>query len=294
MPRFDKPHGRRQTPDTTAWRLPKLDPDALAPEGRALIDTTRPHSARIWNYWLGGKDNYAIDRQVGGQVAEWLPSVARQAKEDRAFLARAVRFLAGECGLRQFLDIGTGLPTVDNTHEVAQRTNRACRIVYVDNDPLVLSHARALLTSTPEGTCEYLAADLREPDNILRQAAGVLDFERPIALMLLGILHHITENTEAYAVVRRLVEALPAGSFLVINHATSAVYGKDSEAAAAHWNQVGKPPLRLRSPEAIGRFFEGLELLEPGIVTCSQWRHEVLPWGLPDPVDEFCGVGVKL
>ncbi len=289
MSRFDEPKGSWMNTPTGE----QLNPDLLAPEAAPKIDTSRPHSARIWNYWLGGKDNYAVDREVGEQIAAMLPSIVTQAREDRAFLVRAVHFLAGERRIRQFLDIGTGLPTVDNTHEVAQRMDPACRIVYVDNDPLVLTHARALLASSPEGKCDYVDGDLRQPEHIIDAARKTLDFARPMGLMLLGILHHLTDDEEAYAVMRQLVDALPSGSYVVINHATNAVFGKDSDEAAGHWNQFGKPPLVLRSPDAIRRFFDGLELLEPGVVTCSQWRNEVLPWGLPDPVDEFCGVGRK-
>jgi hypothetical protein len=195
------------------------------------IDTTVPHSARIWNYWLGGKDNYAIDRETGDRVRAMLPSIVDQARADRAFLGRAVRYLAGKECIRQFLDVGTGLPTVDNTHEVAQRVRPDARIVYADNDPLVLTHARALLTSTPEGCCDYIDADLHEPDAIVEAASETLDFTQPIALMLLGIVHHITDTGEAYAVVRRLADALPPGSFLAINHATNVIHGAASDQA---------------------------------------------------------------
>src|SRR5262249_35638558 len=166
------------------------------------LDTTVSHSARIWNYWLGGKDNYAVDREAGDKVAAMLPSIVAQAKADRAFLGRAIRYLAGDEGIRQFLDIGTGLPTADNTHQVAQRVARASRIGSVDNGPLVLTHARALLTSPPEGACDYVEGDLREPDKILAEAARSLDFTKPVALMLLGVLHHIPDTEQAYSIVR--------------------------------------------------------------------------------------------
>src|SRR5580658_670942 len=191
--------------------------DAAGSARAALeLDTTVSHSARIWNYWLGGKDNYAVDREAGDKVAAMLPSIVAQARADRAFLGRAVRYLAGEAGIRQFLDIGTGLPTADNTHEVAQRVAPDARIVYVDNDPLVLSHARALLTSSREGVCNYIDADLREPDKILAEAAKTLDFTQPVALLLLGVLHHIPDTGQAQEIVRRLVAGLPPGSFLAI------------------------------------------------------------------------------
>jgi hypothetical protein len=258
------------------------------------FDTTVSHSARIWNYWLGGKDNFAVDRQAGDKVAAMLPSIVAQARADRAFLGRAIRYLAGEAGIRQFLDIGTGLPTADNTHEVAQRVAPESRIVYADNDPLVLAHARALLTSTPQGVCNYIDGDLHDPDKILAEAARTLDFAQPVALMLLGILHHISDTGEAYSIVRRLTAALAPGSFLAINHSTSAVHGAAMEEAVRHWNQVGTPPMTLRSPHQIAHFFDGLNLLAPGVVSCSRWRPDLSPQaGQPGEVDEFCGVARK-
>ncbi len=179
------------------------------------IDTTVPHSARIWNYWLGGKDNYAVDREAGDQYREIFPGITVVARSSRGFLTRAVRYLAGEAGIRQFLDIGTGLPTADNTHQVAQQVAPESKIVYVDNDPLVLAHARALLTSEPEGAVEYLDADIRNPDAILDTAAGLLDFKQPIALMLMGIMGHFTDD-EAYPIVARLQAGLPSGSYFAL------------------------------------------------------------------------------
>src|SRR5579875_3884116 len=271
-------------------------PDDLAAADRpaAGLDPTVSHSARIWNYWLGGKDNYAADREAGDRVAQMLPIIVTQARADRAFLGRAIRYLAGEAGIRQFLDIGTGLPTADNTHEVAQRAAPQARIVYADNDPMVLAHARALLTSSPEGACDYVNGDLREPDAILSQAARTLDLTRPVALMLLGVLHHISDTDQAYAIVRQLMTALAPGSYLVVNHSTSAISGAAMEDAVAHWNKVGTPPMTLRTPEQIARFFDGLELLEPGVVSCSRWRPGPSPPGGQHPeVDEFCGVARK-
>jgi O-methyltransferase involved in polyketide biosynthesis len=269
--------------------------DAAAAAGPpAEIDTSVSHSARIWNYWLGGKDNYAADREAGDRVAAMLPSIVAQARADRAFLGRAIRYLAGEEGIGQFLEIGTGLPTADNTHEVAQRVAPGSRIVYVDNDPLVLAHARALLTSTPEGRCDYIDGDLRDPDKILTEAARTLDFAQPVALMLLGVLHHIPDTGEAHEIVQRLVAALAPGSYLAINHSTSAVHGAAMEEAVAHWNQVGSPSMTLRTPPQIARFFDGLELLPPGVVSCSRWRPRLSSGGqLPAEVDEFCGVARK-
>jgi O-methyltransferase involved in polyketide biosynthesis len=266
----------------------------VADDAQAGIDTTVSHSARIWNYWLGGKDNFAVDREAGDRVAAMLPIIVAQARADRAFLGRAVRCLAGQEGIRQFLDIGTGLPTADNTHQVAQGVAPEARIVYVDNDPLVLSHARALLTSSPEGVCDYIDGDLREPDKILSGASRALDFTQPVALLLLGILHHIADTDQAQEIVRRLIAALAPGSFLAINHSTSAVSGAAMEDAVAHWNRVGTPPMTLRSPQQIVRFFDGLDLLEPGVVSCSRWRPDISPLGgQPPEVDEFCGVARK-
>lgn len=256
------------------------------------IDTSTPHSARVWNYWLGGKDNYPIDRQVADQVREVYPGIVDVARHSRAFLGRAVRYLAGEAGITQFLDLGTGLPTVDNTHEVAQRVNPACKIVYVDNDPLVLVHARALLNSTREGVCEYVDADVRDPDYVLEQAARTLDFTRPIALMMLGILGNVWDDGQAKAICDRLVAALPSGSYLALEDGTKAV---DPEAAAEAEKTRAEAgdPYRLRSPDQIAAFFDGLHLIEPGVVSVSRWRPEATPWGLPEEVTAFCGVAAK-
>jgi len=268
--------------------------DAAAREDLGF-DTTVSHSARIWNYWLGGKDNYAVDRIAGDRVAQMLPIIVTQARADRAFLGRAIRHLVGEEGIRQFLDIGTGLPTADNTHEVAQRIAPETRIVYADNDPLVLVHARALLTSAPEGVCDYVDGDLRDPEQILAEAARTLEFSKPVALMLFGVLHHIPDTDEAYRIVGRLVGALAPGSFLAINHSTSAISGAAMEEAVEHWNAVGTPSMTLRTTEQIARFFDGLDLLSPGVVSCSRWRPDPGTGGeLPPEVDEFGGVARKL
>lgn len=270
--------------------------DPLTPEQGAQpephIDTTVSHVARIWNYWLGGKDNYQVDREVGDQILQILPDVARLARASRHFLARVVRHLAAEQGVRQFLDIGTGLPTVDNTHEVAQRVAPESRVVYVDNDPLVLAHARALLVGTPEGATDYIDADLREPEAILRAAAKTLDFSRPVGLMLMGILEFITDDDEAYAIVGRLLDALAPGSFLAVYDGTNVVHKEASDRIVELWNASGSAPLVLRTPERIGRFFDGLEILEPGVVPVTRWRPEVGGFDVPD-VDAYGAVGRK-
>ncbi len=258
------------------------------------IDTTVPHSARIWNYWLGGKDNYPVDRAAGDQFRETFPEIVAIARASRQFLTRAVRYLAGEAGIRQFLDIGTGLPTADNTHQVAQRAAPACRIVYVDNDPLVLTHARALLTSTPQGVTDYIDADLREPDKIVEAAAGTLDFTQPIALMLMNILGHIGDYDEARSIVQRLLDALPSDSYLAHCDGTN-VIDKAMDAALRIYNESGAVPYYPRSPEQIAGFFDGLELVEPGVVSCPRWRPDPAngSGGLPAELDEFGGVGRK-
>ncbi|GAA2590766.1 SAM-dependent methyltransferase [Actinomadura fulvescens] len=258
----------------------------------AEIDTTVSHSARIWDYWLGGKENYPVDRELGDQIEKVLPDIVTQARADRAFLSRAVRFL-GEAGIRQYLDIGTGLPTVDNTHTVAQRVAPESRIVYVDNDPLVLTHARALLTSTPEGATDYLDADMHDPDTILEGAAATLDFGRPVAITMLGVLWHVMDDAEAQSIVDRLLDEVPAGSYLAIAHPTIEVTGERMAEAIRQWNRFGKPPGKHRGPAELARFFDRLELVEPGIVSCTLWRPEATPFGEPEPIDQFCGVGRK-
>jgi hypothetical protein len=262
-------------------------------EGRAKIDTTVPHSARIWNYWLGGKDNYAVDRQAGEQTIAVLPEIVDIARASREFLVRVVRYLAVDAGIRQFLDIGTGLPTVNNTHEVAQQVAPESRVVYVDNDPLVLAHARALLTSSPEGVTQYIEADARDVDTILQGAAGTLDFTRPVAITMLGILPFINDDDAAKAIVTRLLAAMPTGSYLAITHSTSEVSGERVVEAVRQWNMVAPTPYRLRSPGQIAVFFEGLELIEPGLVPCPRWRPAPHDIGEVKDMDEFCALGRK-
>jgi S-adenosyl methyltransferase len=255
------------------------------------IDPTVPHSARVWNYWLGGTDNYPADRAVGDQIKAMLPDIVDLARHSRAFLGRAVRHLAGEAGVRQFLDVGSGLPTADNTHEIAQGVDRACRVVYVDHDPLVLAHAQALLTSTPDGACAYVDADVHDPDAILAEARKTLDLDQPVALMMLGILGNVAEYDEARAILGRLLVALPAGSYLVLNDGTYAIRPEESTAAARLRADAGDP-YQLRGREEITGFFAGLELLEPGVVSTSRWRPDP-GGGLPGEVDALCGVARK-
>ncbi len=258
-------------------------------EGRPKIDTTVPHSARIWNYWLGGKDNYPVDRQVGEQTIAVLPEIVDIARASRQFLARVVRYLAADAGIRQFLDVGTGLPTVNNTHEVAQQAAPESRVVYVDNDPLVLTHARALLTSSPEGATDYIEADARNVGAILKGAGATLDFTRPVAITMLGILPFIADDGEAAGIVSSLLAAVPPGSYLAITHSTSEVSGERVVEAVRQWNQVAVTPYTLRSPERIAAFFAGLELVEPGLVPCPRWRPD--PGDTVQDMDEFCALG---
>lgn len=236
------------------------------------LDTGIPHAARQYDYWLGGKDNFEADRIAGDAVAQAFPTIREAVIENRRFLRRAVAELAGHQGVRQFLDIGTGLPSADNTHEVAQRIVPSSRVVYVDNDPLVLVHARALLTSTSaSGVTDYLQADVRDPEKILQDARATLDFTQPIALMLVAIMHFISADDDPQGIVARLVSALPPGSYLVMSHATGDYLSQSLIDAAA-----GRPvPVYLRSREQFTQFFRGLEPLEPGIVSLSEWRPEI-------------------
>jgi hypothetical protein len=237
------------------------------------LQTDVPHSARVWNFLLGGRDNYAADRATGNMILRTFPDIARIARVQRRFLVRAVSHLAGEAGIRQFLDVGTGLPTVDNTHEVAQRVAPDSRIVYVDNDPLVLVHARALLASTPEGACAYVDADVREPERILREAAGTLDLSKPVALTMLGIMGQLPDSDEPEEVVRRLLDALPPGSYLALSD------GTDTDP---------------RLNKAVAAYNDGLALVEPGVVTTSAWRPDTTSTeDESSQVDAICGVGRK-
>jgi O-methyltransferase involved in polyketide biosynthesis len=256
------------------------------------IDGSVPHSARIWNYWLGGKDNYPVDREAGEQFREAFPEIVDVARASRAFLTRAVAFLAGEAGIRQFLDVGTGLPTADNTHEVAQRVAPEARVVYVDNDPVVLAHARALLTSSPEGVTAFVDANLEDPDTILQLANPTLDLTRPVALMLLGVLGHIADDDEARSIVKRLLDRLASGSYLVLCDGTNT--SQAGVQAQDDYDQSGAVPYRLRSPEQIAGLFAGLELVEPGVVSLPRWRPDPASGdGPPREVDAVGGVGRK-
>ena len=260
--------------------------------GSARLNTSVAHNARVWNYWIGGKDNYAVDQRVGEHIAGMFPVIRDIARADRWFLGRAVRFLAEERGVRQFLDIGTGLPTADNTHEIAQRVAPDARIVYVDNDPIVLAHARTLLTGTPEGVTDYVDADVHDPAAILERAAPTLDFGEPVAVMMLGILNFVPDTEEARGIVRRVMAEMPSGSYLALTHPTfdAELGGEGQIPAMKFWNENATPPITARSGTDIAAFFEGLDLLEPGLVSCSRWRAEP---ETPAVVPQFGAVAVK-
>ncbi len=261
---------------------------------RTEIDFTVPHSARTWDWFLGGKDNFTPDRELGQQILQVLPDVREAARADREFLVRTVSHLVTEAGVRQFLDLGTGLPTANNTHQVAQRLASDARIVYVDNDPMVLAHARALLVGTSDGATDYLHADVGRPTTVLSEASRTLDFSAPIAIMMLGILQFIIDDAHARRTVATLLESVPSGSYLAIAHPVAGVDAKLDEAIRM-WNEQGIDPQQLRTPEEIAVFFDGMELLEPGVVPCPQWR--------PDPARDtvaadaapwrVCGVARK-
>ena len=268
-------------------------PRAVSPGKPSRIDTGTAHSARIYNYWLGGKDNFPADREAAEAAIAANPGIVGDVQANRAFLARVVSYLVADAGIRQFLDIGTGLPTADNTHEVAQRLAPGSRVVYVDNDPIVLAHARALLTSSPQGMTAYLEADLADPDTILKSAARTLDFSQPVALMLLIILHLIPDAAEPAKIVARLMNALPAGSYLVLAHPASDIRPKAMAEMTGRVNQrMRDAKATMRDRAAITRFFDGLELVEPGVVQPQQWRPEPGSAG-PAEVTAWCGVARK-
>jgi len=256
------------------------------------LDTSEAHSARVWNYLLGGKDNFAADRATGDLILKLFPGIAHVARVQRRFLGRAVRYLAADAGITQFLDIGTGLPTANNTHQVAQQVAPQSTIVYVDNDPLVLVHAEALLTSAPGGVTSYIEADVRDPDAILRDAARTLDFSRPVALMMLGIMGQIDDSDEPDSIVAWLLDALPPGSYLALSDGTDT--NPELNQAIAVYNQNSASSYHLRSPGRIAGFFAGLDLVPPGVVTTSRWRPDVRDAEEePKEIDAICGVGRK-
>jgi len=251
-------------------------PDGDLPPQRD-IDTTVPHIARIYNYWLGGKDYFAVDKEAAEQVMRSYSAILPGVRANRAFLGRAVRHLAAEAGIRQFLDIGTGIPSANNTHEVAQATAPDSRVVYVDNDPIVLAHARALLTSVT-GTTAYLDADVRDPATILAGAAATLDFGRPIAVMLIAIMHCVPDENDPYGIVRTLLDAVPPGSYLVLSQPAKDMIPEKSAQAEAALTEAMRQKVQYRTHAEVSRFFDGLKLVEPGVVHLPEWRPD-------EPVD---------
>ena len=264
--------------------MPELPPE---------IDTSRPHSARMYDYFIGGKNHFAADRETAAEVLRLNPSIRIAARENRAFLGRAVRYLAAEAGVRQFLDIGTGLPTTNNVHEVAQQVTQSARVVYVDNDPLVLAHARALLTSTPEGRTAYIDADLRAPEAILSHPAtrDVLDFSEPIALMLVAILHFAPDEFKPERTIAMLLDALPSGSYLAASHLVTDHSRGTASAGQQVMRSAGIAMQRRDSAEFARLAFSGLELVPPGVVLVSEWRPDE-PGPRPEPHEVNCYAGV--
>jgi O-methyltransferase involved in polyketide biosynthesis len=249
------------------------------------FDTGVAHPARRYNYWLGGKDNFAADRESGDLLAKSYPAARIAARANRAFLGRAVRYVAADAGIRQFLDVGTGLPTANNTHQVAQQVAPDARIVYVDNDPMVMAHARALLTSTPEGETRYIEDDLRNPDKILAEAAEVLDFARPVGLILVAVVHFLGDHEEANRVVGTLLDGLAPGSHLVMSYATTDYLTPELK---ANWDEslrTGRSDVHPRSRAEFDEFLTGLEVVEPGVVPVGDWRPDPDSDEHPSPVE---------
>jgi hypothetical protein len=260
------------------------------------LDTSKPHPARMYDYYLGGKDNFAADREAVEKVQAAFPSIRTTARENRGFLGRAVRYLAGEAGIRQFLDIGTGLPSAGNVHEVAQSVAPSSRVVYADNDPLVLAHARALLTSGPEGRTAYIHADLRDPEAILSHPVTreVLDFTQPVALMLVAILQFIHDEDEPRDIITTLVGALSPGSYLVASQVTGEHDPVGTAAAVRTYRERGIPNQPRDSDEFARLAFSGLDLVPPGVVLVSEWRPEGTgPRPTPAEVSFYGGVARK-
>jgi hypothetical protein len=243
-----------------------------APGDNPPFDTSVAHIARVYDYWLGGKDNYVADRAAGDAALEAYPDLVSSVRANRAYLSRVVRYLAGQAGIRQFLDIGTGIPTANNTHEVAQDVAPGSNVVYVDNDPVVLTHARALLVSGDQGHTNYIDADLRDTGRILAEAAQTLDFSRPVAIMLMAILQHIDEAEDPYAIVDSLLAAVPPGSYLAISHPAADIETEAMAQMAERLNKLMAEKVTFRNRQQVARFFEGLELVEPGMVRVQEWR----------------------
>ena len=260
------------------------------------INTAKPHAARVYDFYLGGKDHFAADRETGQALMRVVPTIRAAARENRAFLGRAVRFLVAEAGIRQFLDIGTGLPSANNVHEVAQGLVPSCRVVYVDNDPIVLAHARALLTSSPEGKTAYIHADLREPEKILSDPVtrATLDFSQPIALMLVAVLHFVPDEAQPRRIVDTLLGALPSGSYLVASHVT-AEHDPDTLAGAGRAYRERGLTGQIRTADEFAELaFRGLDMVDPGLTLVSEWRPSGTgPRPMPSEVNTYGGVARK-
>jgi hypothetical protein len=265
---------------------------AGVPPAWAGLDISKPHIARVYDYWLGGKDHFTSDRKLGDLTIEAYPDIVRSVQTNRAFLARSVRFFAAELGIRQFLDIGTGIPTANNTHEVAQSVAPECRIVYVDNDPIVLIHAEALLRSTPEGACDYLDCNMHDTETILAAASRTLDFSQPVAVMLISILHFVDSLDATRAIVNSLLSAMPPGSGFAISHPASDIDAEQMAEMIRRINQELPDKTTLRGRDEVEQLFDGYELLPPGVVRAAEWRPAVeADTELPSAV--WGGVGVK-
>ena len=265
---------------------------AATPAGQPPFDVSVAHVARVYDYWLGGTDNFPADRAAGDQAIAAYPDIVLSVRANRAFLARAIGYLATEAGIRQFLDIGTGIPTANNTHEVAQAAAPDSRVVYVDKDPVVLAHARSLLSSTPEGATRYLDADLRDTGTILAQAAQTLDFTQPVAIMLMAILQHLDDADDPYAVVARLLAAVPAGSYLALTHPASDIAAEQMREKGQRLNKLMAEKVTFRGRAEVARFFDGLDLAEPGMVRVQDWRPRTEAEAT-SPAALWCGVARK-
>jgi hypothetical protein len=256
---------------TGDWLSAPLPPSA---QDSVSFDTSVAHIARVYDYWLGGKDNFAADRAAGDEALQAYPDLVSSVRANRAFLARGVRYLAAEAGIRQFLDIGTGIPTANNTHEVAQAVAPETRVVYVDNDPIVLAHARALLVSGPSGATDYLDADLRDTDRILDYARARLDFTRPVGVMLVAVLHLVGPEDDPYGIVRQLIDAVPPGSYLLLSHVASDIEPEKMAEMGKRLNRLLAQKGTYRSQPEVAAFFDGLDMVEPGMVPVQHWRPD--------------------
>ena len=264
-----------------------------SPLSMAATNPNVPNPARVYDALLGGKDNFAADREVADRLAAAKPAIRHNARANRAYLGRVVRYLAAEAGIRQFLDLGTGLPSLDNTHEVAQGVALRSRIVYVDNDPIVIAHARAMLVSSPEGATAYLGADIRDPDWILEQASQTLDLDRPVAIILLGVLYMIPDSERPYETVAEYLHAVASGSYLAISHPASDIDAVSAARAARQYDRAFPTTQTNRSKAEVARFFNGLDLLEPGVVQLNKWRPDLGDVDLGVEISGWAGLGRK-